>query len=144
LRTSASGGHYFFVPTRKFEAPPVNRRLLIVDDNEDDARLFGRILENAGYLVSNALSGKEGLRAIREEAFELVILDLAIPDIDGFEILRAIRNQVPKPKIIAVSGVIRANMLEAARMCGADLVLDKLEAIDVLLVSVRGLIETPG
>jgi DNA-binding response OmpR family regulator len=122
----------------------VTRRLLIVDDNEDDARRFGRILENAGYLVSNTLSGKEGLRAIREEAFALVILDLAIPDIDGFEILRAIRNQVPKPKIIAVSGVIRANMLEAARMCGADLVLDKLEAIDVLLVSVRGLIETPG
>ena len=124
----------------EFEAPFASQRILIVDDDKDVARLFGRILEDAGYLVSNTLSGKEGLRAIREEAFELVILDLAIPDVDGFEILRAIRNQAPKPKIIAVSGVMHG-MLQAAKTCGADLALDKRVAIDVLVMSVRRLIE---
>jgi DNA-binding response OmpR family regulator len=121
----------------------LNQHILIVDDDKDVAPLFGKILENAGYSVSNTLSGKEGLRAIREEAFDLVILDLAIPDVDGFEILRSIRNQVPKPKIIAVSGVM-PSMLQVAKVCGADLVLDKLVAIDVLLVAVRRLIETPS
>jgi DNA-binding response OmpR family regulator len=124
----------------EFEAPFASQRILIVDDDKDVAPLFRSILENAGYSVSNTLSGKEGLRAIREEAFALVILDLAIPDVDGFEILRAIRNHVPKPKIIAVSGVI-PSMLEAAKICGADLVLDKLIATDVLVMSVRKLIK---
>ena len=120
------------------------QRILIIDDNEDDARLFRRILENAGYLVTSTTSGKEGLRAIREGELELVILDLAIPDIDGFEILRAVRDQAPKPKIIAATGFIRGGMMGAARLCGADLVLDKLVAMDVLVVSVRSLLETPS
>ena len=118
-------------------------RILIVDDDKNIAPLFARILKNAGYSVSSTLSGKEGLRAIREDAFDLVILDLAIPEVDGFEILRAVRDQLPKPKIIAVSGVI-PSMLKAAKLCGADLVIDKPLAVDVLVMSVRSLIETPS
>jgi DNA-binding response OmpR family regulator len=116
-------------------------RILIIDDDKDIATLFRGTLENAGYSVSSTLSGKEGLRAIREEAFDLVILDLAIPEVDGFEILRAIRDHLLKPKIIAVSGMI-PNMLQAAKLCGADLVIDKSLAIDVLVMSVCSLIET--
>jgi CheY-like chemotaxis protein len=117
-------------------------RILIIDDDKEIAPLFGRTLENAGYSVTSTLSGTEGLRAIREEAFDLVILDLAIPEVDGFEILRAIRNQLGKPKIIAVSGMV-PNMLQAAKLCGADLVIEKSSVLHVLVMSVCSLIETP-
>ncbi len=115
-------------------------RILIVDDDKNVAPLFGRILENAGYAVCSTLSGKEGLRAIQEDAFQLVILDLAMPDVDGFEILMAIRDYVPKPKVLAVSGVFPA-LLHVAKKCGADLVLDKSRVADSLVASVRSLIE---
>src|SRR2546421_495490 len=118
--------------------PSATQRILIVDDNEDDAKIFRRILEGEGFIVSNTLSGKEGLRRIREGKFELLILDLTLPDLDGFEILQAVRNQTPKPKIIVVSG--RADMLEMATRAGADLTLDKLVAFNVLVVAVRKLI----
>jgi DNA-binding response OmpR family regulator len=118
-------------------------RILIIDDDEEIAPLFRRTLENAGYSVSSTLSGKEGLRAIREEAFDLVILDLAIPEVDGFEILRAVRDQLRKPKIIAISGMI-PNMLQVAKLCGADLVIEKSSALHVLVMSVCSLIETPS
>jgi DNA-binding response OmpR family regulator len=118
--------------------PSATQRILIVDDNEDDAKIFRRILEREGFIVSNTLSGKEGLRRIREGMFELLILDLTIPDLDGFEILRAVRSQTPKPKIMVVSG--RADMLEMATRAGADLTVDKLVAFNVLAMAVRKLI----
>jgi DNA-binding response OmpR family regulator len=118
--------------------PSATQRILIVDDDKDVAPLFRIVLENAGYSVSSTLSGKEGLRAIREEAFELVILDLSMPDVDGFEILKAIRYQASKPKILVVSG--HADLLAMATKFGADLTLDKLVAADVLAMAVRKLI----
>jgi len=118
--------------------PSATQRILIVDDNEDDAKIFRRILEENGFIVSSTLSGKEGLRKIQEGTFELLILDLTLPDLDGFEILQAVRNQAPKPKIIVVSG--RADMLEMATRAGADLTLDKLVASNVLAMAVRKLI----
>jgi DNA-binding response OmpR family regulator len=118
--------------------PSATQRILIVDDDKDVAPLFRGVLEDAGYSVSHTLSGKEGLRAIREEAFDLVILDLSIPDVDGFEILRAIRNQISKPKILVVSGY--ADLLEMAARAGADLTVDKLIARNVLAMAVSKLI----
>jgi DNA-binding NarL/FixJ family response regulator len=62
-----------------------------------------------------------------------------MPDVDGFEILRAIRNQAPKPKILVVSGYVA--LLPSATALGANLTLDKLAVSDdVLTMAVRTLI----
>jgi two-component system repressor protein LuxO len=118
--------------------PSGNQSILIVDDNEADVRIFRSLVEDAGYTASSTLSGKEGLRSIREGKFELLVLDLSIPEMDGFEILRAICNQAPKPKVIVVSG--HAHLLGMAMKAGADLALDKLVAPDVFVTAVRKLI----
>lgn len=121
------------------EAPTTRKRILIVDDDEDIGLLYGTILEGAGYSVSRTSSGKHGLKAIREGGFDLAILDLGIPDVDGFDILRGIRTLAARPKILAISGAI-PNMLVAAKALGADLVLNKCQAKDLLIDSVHKVI----
>jgi CheY-like chemotaxis protein len=117
------------------------REILVVDDNPDDVALFKRILERGRYSVTSYNSAKPAMRAIREKAFDLMILDLSIPDMDGFEVLRAIRDQMPKMGILVVSGFLNGTLLGAARALGAKGALDKVAALDLLLESVDKLLE---
>lgn len=119
----------------------VAKQILIVDDDGNDLALFRRILERAGYVVSGSQSGKQAVSTIQEKAFDLVILDLNIPDMDGFEILRAIRRHSVQPRVLVVSGFMQGQLLAAAKALGAAAVLDKSVAADMLLVAVDNLLE---
>ncbi len=66
-------------------------RLLVVDDRAADRNLLCRRLERAGYEYTEAESGRGALDALRREAFDLVLLDVVMPDSNGFDVLRAIR-----------------------------------------------------
>jgi CheY-like chemotaxis protein len=85
------------------------QQILIVDDNVDDVSLVRRILKPGGYSGSDCNSGKLGLRAAQEKAPDLLILDLSLPDMDGFEILRIVRRQMPRLKVLAISGFRAGN-----------------------------------
>jgi CheY-like chemotaxis protein len=115
-----------------------------VDDNPDDRELFRRILEEAGYSVVQCTSGKDALAAVEKTSFELMTLDLSMPGIDGFEVLRAVRAMQPELKIIVVSGFMQGRMLEPAKLLGADATLDKNLAIDFLLPMVRLFLKNPN
>ncbi|HMF79360.1 MAG TPA: response regulator [Bryobacteraceae bacterium] len=117
------------------------RKILIVDDDKQDVALFRRLLERAGYSVTDYQSGKLGMRAIRETVFDLIILDLNIVDMDGFEVLQTIRREMLKPRILVVSGFMHGELLNAARKLGAVAALDKLVALDLLVPTVNGLFE---
>jgi CheY-like chemotaxis protein len=114
-----------------------------VDDNPDDRESFKRILEKAGYPVFEGSSGKEALAAVEKTSFALMILDLSMPDMDGFEVLRAVRSKQPELKIVMVSGFLQGRMLESAKSLGADATLDKNLAIDLLLSTVGDLLKNP-
>jgi DNA-binding NarL/FixJ family response regulator len=86
--------------------------------------------------VVEASSGKQALAAIREALFELVILDLEMPDVDGFEFLKVARADLPDLKILVVSGYLTGPMLEAAKLCGAAATLEKQSAPHSLLITV--------
>ncbi|MBQ7506853.1 MAG: response regulator [Lachnospiraceae bacterium] len=73
--------------------------ILLVDDDEDMLALTGRWLEKAGYRVSKAPSGKEALALIEEEKPDLVLLDYAMPDMNGPEVLKEIRLRDESQKI---------------------------------------------
>jgi CheY-like chemotaxis protein len=117
--------------------------ILVVDDNPVDRELFRITLERAGYVVIEASSGKEALDAIVNTALDLIVLDLSMPEMDGLEVLRAVKC-IPKPKIIAVTGlapVFSDRMLEAAKFLGATATLDKDRAQDLLVSMVRDLLK---
>jgi CheY-like chemotaxis protein len=117
------------------------KQILIVDDDGNDLALFRRVLERAGYAVTGAESGKLAASTIQEQTFDLVILDLNIPDMDGFEILRAIRCQTVRPKVLVVSGFMQGQLLAAAKALGAAAVLDKSLGADMLVSTVGNLLE---
>ncbi len=74
--------------------PTEPARLLVVDDNKINRMLLSRSLETQGHIVETAENGKEGLEKIRSGAFDLVLLDIEMPEMDGFQVLEACLNDV--------------------------------------------------
>jgi len=117
--------------------------ILVVDDNSDHRKAFRIILERGGYSVVECNSGKEALTALEKTTFDLMTLDLSMPDVDGFEVLRVVRSKHPELKIVVVSGFLQGSMNQAAKMLGATVTLDKNLATDLLLLIVRDLLKNP-
>jgi len=67
------------------------RRVLVVDDQEDIREMARLVLTGAGYEVQTACSGREGLRLARESSFDLMLLDINMPELDGWATLRLLR-----------------------------------------------------
>ena len=79
-------------------------RILVVDDEPAIAQGCQRVLANAGYRVESATNGRDGLRRATEERFDLVMADLKLPDLDGMELVRALRIQRPETAIVIITG----------------------------------------
>jgi len=79
-------------------------RILIVDDEGQVLDVLRAMLEQAGYRVSTAMSGGEGLYRFDREAPDLVILDVAMPDMDGFSVLEAIRTRERCVPVLMLTG----------------------------------------
>src|SRR2546422_179515 len=79
-------------------------RILVMDDDELLRGALRVVLEAAGYEVIEAADGNAGLRLEREQSADLVLVDIFMPERDGLEVIRALRTEIPQPKIIAMSG----------------------------------------
>ena len=77
-----------------------DRRILVVEDEPHMLDLIRVTLEGAGFIVTGAVTGQEGLERTREEMPDLVVLDLNLPDISGFEVLRQLRETASAPVIM--------------------------------------------
>jgi len=75
-------------------------RILIVDDEEYVRKLLQRILEETGYSVVAAANGREALDKMSQTNVSLVLLDIMMPDLDGFQTLKLIRQQYEVPVIM--------------------------------------------
>ena len=84
------------------------RRVLVVDDDDDIRLLLQELLRGAGYAVETARNGRDALRAFEASPAELIILDLSMPELDGFETLERLRDlsDVPVILLTARSGEI--------------------------------------
>lgn len=95
-------------------------RVLIVEDDKALADGLIRTLRNSGYAVDHAASGELALRAVSEEHFDLIVLDVGLPGINGFEVLRTLRH-IPNSGGILI---LTARDAEADRVKGLDLGAD--------------------
>jgi len=119
------------------------RVILVVDDNPDHCKGCRVLLESGGYSVVECKSGKEALAALEKRKFDLMTLDLSMPDVDGFEVLRVVRSKHPELKVVVVSGFLQGSMNRVAKRLGAVVTLDKDLAPDSLLPVVDDLLKNP-
>ena len=79
-------------------------RILIVDDEREVRDFFKQALSEDGYYVTAVGTARQGLNALGDGEFQVVVLDLSLPDGDGLEVVRQIRGEHPNLSILAISG----------------------------------------
>lgn len=120
--------------------------ILVIEDDPGVRRVLLFTLQSAGHEVHAVDNGRDGLRAIRERATDLVVTDIVMPDSDGLEVIRILKSDHPTIHIIAISGggmICRTTYLELARLLGAHVTLQKPFLPSDLEFAVRELLE-PG
>jgi PAS domain S-box-containing protein len=101
-------------------APGGHLRLLIVDDNTDTVDSLAMLLRLAGYQVITATNGPAGLQAVLAESPDVVLMDLGLPGIDGFEVARRIREKTRAPILIAMTGYGQSTDRELSKEAGFE------------------------
>ena len=111
------------------------RRILIVDDNEDSAESTAQLLELSGHHVLTAHDGPGALEAVERFDPQIILLDIGLPKMDGYEVCRAIRREGSKrrPFVIAVTGWGQNDDRYKSMEAGFDYHLVKPVAFDVLM-----------
>jgi CheY-like chemotaxis protein len=117
-------------------------QILIVEDEPAVRKLLDRVFAEDGYFVTAVGTGRQALRELQDTAFEVIILDMSLPDADGPEVLREIRADLPRVPVLALSGMMGNAMQTAARAAGADATLAKPATVRKLREAVYRLIDS--
>ncbi|MDD1728697.1 MAG: response regulator [Methanospirillum sp.] len=120
-------------------------RVLIVDDTDFDRNLLRNILVSAGYEIAGLASGgEEGINLYREVMPDLAMLDLIMPDLNGIDTLRRIREEYPEARVMLCTSVGEEGMVDLARRIGAKgYVVKPYQAVN-LLKAVERIVGPPG
>lgn len=127
---AARRANFSFVPAEKpMSQDPAH--ILVVDDEPDILEFIGYNLEKEGYSVASAENGADALVKAGERIPDLVLLDIMMPEMDGIELIHALRRDYPHLPIIAASGMADSKS-QAALEAGAQSFLSKPFTADVL------------
>ena len=101
------------------------RRVLVVDDNEDTAECLARLLRLAGHQVEVAYNGMCALARVRSHRPDIVLCDLGLPELSGFDFAKAIRQQTLPIRLVAISGYAQPEDIRRSLEAGFDAHLAK-------------------
>jgi CheY-like chemotaxis protein len=101
--------------------------VLVIEDETSLRQVFVRMLAGEGHRVTEARDGQEALRLLRSLEPQIILTDIVMPNVDGFEVIAANRRRAHPAKIIAMSGVsgFGPDYLKTALELGADYALEK-------------------
>ena len=118
-------------------------KLLVVDDEESPRKVLRIELLNEGYDVQTASDGDEAIAMVDKERFDLLILDVKMPRVNGFEVLRYSKEKHPEARVIMITSFLDLKAAVEAKKLGADDLLEKpyesaamLAAVDRVLKGV--------
>jgi two-component system, cell cycle response regulator DivK len=116
--------------------------VLYVEDNPDNMVLVKRVMEAAGYTLFQAVNGLEGVAVAEKEPIDLILLDINLPDIDGYEVARRLRHSTKTTlahiPIIAITANALKGDAENALAAGCDVYMSKPVNIHELRARVEG------
>jgi DNA-binding NtrC family response regulator len=116
-------------------------RILVIDDEETIRRTVSMILERAGYIVDTAESGKQAINKAEVNFYNLALIDIRLPDMEGTELLTAMKETTPKMVKIIMTGYPALQNAVKAVNKGADYYLTKPVNPDELLRFIKELLD---
>jgi DNA-binding NtrC family response regulator len=112
-------------------------RILIIDDDENIRKVLQAILEDEGYFVETADTGKKGIEKSEKEFYNLALIDVRLPDMEGIALLSKLRNTKPKMRKIIVTGYPTLQNAIAAVNKGADAYVMKPFEVEKILQTIQ-------
>ncbi|MGH7311816.1 MAG: response regulator [Candidatus Rokuibacteriota bacterium] len=120
--------------------------ILLVDDFPDNREMYALYLEYAGYEVAEASTGHEALARAFERAPDLIVMDLSLPGLDGWEATRRLKSD-PRTKeipVLALTGHALDGFSQGARNAGCDAFVTKPCLPEELVVEIKALLKDEG
>jgi len=115
-----------------------NARIIIIDDDESIRKTLSTILQEEGYTVDTADTGKEGIRKTNENCYNLALIDMKLPDIEGIDLLLKIKDTTPRMRKIIITGFPTIqNAMEAVNRRADAFILKPFE-MEKVLQTIRG------
>jgi two-component system nitrogen regulation response regulator NtrX len=112
-------------------------RILIIDDDESIRKVLATILEDEDYIVETAETAKEGIEKSEKSFYNLALIDVRLPDMEGIELLSKLRNTKPKMRKIIVTGYPTLQNAVSAVNKGADAYVMKPFDVGKILQTIR-------
>ncbi len=110
-----------------------NTRIIVIDDDENVRKVLVAILADEGYTVESVGTGKEALKKTKEQFYNVALIDVRLPDIEGIELLRKFRPTSPKIRKIIITGYPTLQNAVQAVNGGADAYIMKPFDVDKVL-----------
>jgi len=112
---------------------PSKGKILVVDDEEALRSVLSAELLAEGYTVETAVDGENAVTILGEEDFDLILLDIKMKRVDGFEVLRHVKKVRPETKVIMLTGFADLkNAIESKRLGAEDFVSKPYDLVDLL------------
>ncbi len=108
-------------------------RILVVDDEEAHRTVLSGELVNEGYQVGTAGDGDEAIAIIKQQPFDVVLLDIKMPKVDGFEVLKFIKKDYASTKVIMLTAFADLkNAIESKKLGAEDFISKPYDLVDLL------------
>jgi two-component system response regulator MtrA len=117
----------------------VDERILLIEDDPSISEVVTLGLSRAGYRVAATADGRDGLARARQEPFDLILLDVMLPSMDGFEVLRGIRREGAKPVVMLTARTDTTDVVVGLEL-GADDYVTKPFELPELVARVRAVL----
>jgi len=106
---------------------------MVVDDEEALRTVLSAELQGEGYQVASAGDGQEAINILTTQEFDLILLDIKMPNVDGFEVLKFVKDRHPKTKVVMLTGFADLkNAIESKKLGAEDFVSKPYDLVDLL------------
>lgn len=106
----------------------MNKKILLIDDDTYTRDVYEEVLQEAGFTVATAVNGQDGLQKIKEEDFDVILLDVMMPKLDGLGVLKELQTTSPKTShgpIIMLTNLSQDPIIDEALKLGATSYITK-------------------